>query len=219
MPTTYPDLDSVPTGSWARDRASGEWIAVADLPQRRQPRPESTGLVKLAEQIAGVGGVASFDFVGIPSNYKRLRLVTSLRTTAAATFDTVAVAVNGDTTDANYRAESTHANATTNTAAQSIGAAGARAQFFASGATSTAGDFADATVDVPNYSRTDRTKNLLVENQGLLARTSGGFFVRRVLLAWLSTAAVDRLTLSPGTGGVLFVEGSTVALYGEDDDA
>lgn len=201
-PTSYPPLNPDLPSTFAADEAFTDAFA-------------SGGLFKIAEQTAGVGGLATFDFQSIPQTFKDLRLIVNGRATAAATFDAVTSTVNNDSTDANYRSQGLQSANTTSTAAQNLGTSAAvRQQAFLAAAQATSGDFGDVTIDIPCYSKTDRTKILTFTNSVLVVRTSGGILLRRAMLAWLSTAAITRLTLAPATGGAVFAEGSVASLYG-----
>lgn len=175
-------------------------VAVEDTP----------ALHKLAESILDANA-ASIDITGIPADYKDLIVELSLRSTAAATFDTVLVAVNNDTTDANYRSQMVqHSNATIS-AAQNIGAANVRGQVFATGASSVANDFGVTRLVIPDYANAGKTKVLHLDNEVMLTRSSGGLLVRSGFLSWLSTSVINRLTF---TGSANWLAGSRVSIYG-----
>lgn len=171
------------------------------------------GLVAMypvAETVLGANA-ATIDIQGIPADYKDLVIEASLRSTAAATFDTVLLAVNNDTTDANYRSQMLqHTNATA-TPAQNIGAANVRGQVFSSGASSTTSDFGIIRIRIPDYASALKTKVLHLENHVMLTRNSAGLLVRSGFLAWLNTAAVNRITFS---GSANWLTGSSVSVYG-----
>lgn len=168
------------------------------------------GFYKIAETELGANA-ASIDMQSIPADYETLIVDCSLRSTAAATFDTVLLAVNNDTTDANYRAQSIQATNTTVAAAQNIGAANVRGQFFATGASSTANDYGTARLVIPNYASAVPTKVVRIEQEGMLTRNSGGLLWRQAALWWLNTAVINRLTF---TGSANWLAGSLVSVYG-----
>lgn len=170
----------------------------------------SGGMFRIAETVLGAD-TASIDITGIPADYKSLIVEANLRSTAAATFDTVLLAVNNDTTDANYRAQSFQSSNTTSTAAQNIGAAAVRGQVFATGAQSTTNDFGRIRLVIPDYTSALASKSIQMENEAMLTRNSGGLLLRRAMLCWLSTSVINRLTF---TCSANFLTGSSVSVYG-----
>jgi hypothetical protein len=175
------------------------------------PDDDAATLAPLSEQVMEVPG-ASFDFQSIPQDYQDLRLVVSGRGVLATTFDTVLFAVNGDVDNASYRSQSLQSSNTTNTASQNLGVANARAQAFVTGGTSPAGDFGDLTIYAHKYSRDDRVKVLRIENEAMIARTTGGIVLRRAMLVRLNAEPIERITLSLAGGD--WAAGSIASLYG-----
>lgn len=168
------------------------------------------GLYKIAETVLTADG-PSIDIQNIPADYKSLIVDCSLRSKAAATFDTILVAVNNDTTDANYRAQAFQSSNTTSSAAQNIGAAAVRGQVFATGASSSTSDFGNLRLVIPDYTSALKTKMLQMENEVMLTRSSGGLLLRRAFLAWLSTSVINRLTFTCSTD---WLTGSSVSVHG-----
>lgn len=66
-------------------------------------------------------------------------------------------------------------------------------------------------ITIPNYSDTFRRKCGL--ERGFLSNTGSGSFAYD-MFSINTTAAITSLTISPQTGGVTFLTGSTVTLYG-----
>jgi hypothetical protein len=66
-------------------------------------------------------------------------------------------------------------------------------------------------ITIPNYADTFRRKCGF--ERGFLSDTSAGSFAYD-MFGWNNTNAITSLTISPQTGGVTFLAGSTVTLYG-----
>jgi hypothetical protein len=167
-------------------------------------------LVKIASQTAGAGGVANFQFSGIPATYQDIFIVMSARSNRANAIDAMKVYFNTDTTAGNYRIFRLGNNTTTvftetvNTWDDSLG--------FITGNNATANDFGSTYLYLANYSNTTISKSMNMrsggsDNSSTSARSSLGS------LRWSSTAAINQITILPQLG-TLFVQNSTATLYG-----
>jgi hypothetical protein len=157
------------------------------------------------------GTAATIDITAIPQNFTTIWLHAILRTNQAAITTTVNANFNGDG-GANYDRVSLSGN---NSVATS-GAVGGGTSFFvgaAAGANATAGDFGVVSLYVPFYAATTANK-VCVGGDGVFPTqgTATTFGIDAISQQWRSTAAINRVTLTPAAGS--FVAGSAVVLYG-----
>jgi hypothetical protein len=153
---------------------------------------------------------ANFDFTSIPSTYKHLKLVLSLRSDVAATSDGVFVRFNNDTA-ANYDyivvvLYTTMANA------EGLGQTAVWATT-TMGNNAVASDFGTSYIDVIDYASTTPNKSSLSVG-GWRGSTSTNFI--RLYNGhghWRSTAAINRITIYPQTG-TNWKTGSRATLFG-----
>lgn len=159
---------------------------------------------KIAEVSLG-GTSTSIDFSSIPSTFKHLHLIGHLRDDrgAGATEDSVKVAFNNDTTDANYDRRIDVSSAAF--IANDRNLAGATA------ASATADQFAQVDIWIANYAGANRKTALTTMLLPQTADTTMPIVMRGVL--WQSTTAINRVTFTPNTG-TNFVAGSIMSLYG-----
>lgn len=176
------------------------------------PRADA-GFYKLAQIDLG-SSQASIDIASIPATYRHLRLFTQIRTDAATTADVINLALNNDTTAANYDREFVQGAANTASATEGLTS---RVVGASPGASSPASHFGTLEITIMNYSSTSFYKIAQVTMSCWSSRSSGGLIVRQMVTAWANTAAVNRITLTSNTGGALFVAGSAASLYGLKD--
>lgn len=148
----------------------------------------------------------SVSFTDIPQIYTHLRIESIARTDKNATAETTYVALNGDTTDANYRNVYASSNGSTVTA----GTADARTVGASSGATATAGEACYQDISIPYYTNTTFRKNLLTIVRRRDAATTQ--IINYFTVWWENTAAITRIDFT--TDGGNFVAGTTFKLYG-----
>jgi len=152
---------------------------------------------KIVEILLAADAV-SIDLTSIPQTYTHLRLVLSLRNTG--TNANVRIMMNGDATAANYGSwNSAGSNAGTSLGAQ-IGV-------FVPGSGAAAGIFGGQWIDLADYRRTDRVKVLWTSHGGSPLANANFVFSQ-----WASTAAINRLTITPEANNLL--AGSHATLYG-----
>lgn len=161
----------------------------------------------IATITVGAGGSASIDFTSIPSTFTHLQLRGIVKNTAASTSVSSGYFRLNNDTGANY---ATHY---LNGSGSAVGAGGIASQTSAysltdigANATSVFGGFVMDILDYKNTSKYKTVRSLTgVDNNG-----SGYLQIFSGL--WMSTSAVDRVTLIPGSNN--FAQYSTVALYG-----
>lgn len=161
----------------------------------------------IATITVGAGGSASIDFTSIPSTYTHLQLRGIVKNTAAdSTVRSGFFRLNNDT-GANY---ATHYLNGSGTAA---GAGGLASQTSAYGITdigaSATSVFGAFVMDILDYKNTNKYKTVRSASG---ADNNGSGFFQLFSGLWMSTSAVDRVTLIPGSNN--FAQYSTVALYG-----
>lgn len=151
---------------------------------------------------------ASFDFTAIPSSYTNLRLLLRLRTDASSTFDRSNVRLNNDS-GTNYGSAFVEGGTS---GANNVSTSGNAMQLAdGSGNTAEAGAFASYELLFPLYANTSFWKFMhgtFVSDRitgGIWTGTNGGF--------WRSTAAINRITITPNTGSN-YLAGSAAYLYG-----
>lgn len=183
---------------------------------RREPVTDAdldviAGWYKIAEQTLEADG-PNFDFQDIPDTYQTLRLVGSLRSTQASAFSGVVISFNNDTTDANYAFQRVQGNAAAAASAENTSAANSRNTGLVPGASALADAYGMVDVTISGYADTDRFKHYVMQNAASWAATTGGHLMRIVNGLWRSTAAINRVTVTPGAAD--WETGSRFALYG-----
>jgi hypothetical protein len=171
------------------------------------PPPASgtpAGLTKIAETTLATP-TASIDFTSIPQTYRQLRVVLTARSSASGAAN-LSMAVNGDSTSANYNMQYVEGSGPTayvgNNAWLFIGTA--------CDAASPANWFAEFDVTIPDYRSTAaRYRDYTCVWHGATGATpTTGVWATW----WQNTAAITRLTFTLAVGN--FVAGSYAALYG-----
>jgi hypothetical protein len=174
------------------------WVEVANA-----RLVSAAGVTKIASTTLGAAA-ASFDFTSIPQTYTSLQLVCSLRSDTAGPDGLLYL--NNDLTAANYTNQYL-----AGAGASPASSASAKAFVLSpAGTAAAAGRFTSLVCDIPDYRNTSCQRMLLAFAAGLLSgsSTSATFCANW----WTSTAAVNRLTLTPSTGN--WIAGSYAALYG-----
>lgn len=154
-------------------------------------------------QVAGAGGVASFDFTTIPSTYTDLCLVFSLRDNFASVSVNAGLKINNNTSNLSGRVifgTGSTANSTTitNSVAYTVGTSG------------TASTFASSQLYIPNYAGSSQ-KSFSAESVAESNATT--VYMQMVAGLWADTSAINSLILYP-LNGSLFTQYSTAYLYG-----
>lgn len=155
----------------------------------------------------------TLDLANIPASCAHLEVIVLFRSDrAGAAGDDVNLAINGDTTDANYDRQYAQANISAASAQEAMGASGSRWIGRASAANAPANHFGQVKMLVTDYAGS-AYKLVRAESSVWTARSSGGLFVRDAVVGWASTAAVNRITLAPALGSNLLT-GSRMDVYG-----
>jgi hypothetical protein len=147
----------------------------------------------------------------IPTVYKHLLIVASLRTALASSTDNILLRFNNDAA-ANYDfLGAYHQNASGGAVFSGFAVAGAGLGY-APGSTIRAARFGSYVVEIPSYTDTLREKHCISKfgfTDGSATSSTGGLIEG----AWRSTAAVSRIQIL-NSSGLAFADGSRVTLYG-----
>jgi len=155
---------------------------------------------------------ANIDFADIPQTFNHLRLIGSLRGDAAAANVLCLLRFNGDSAT-NYDTQTVRGSGTTASAAWSTAASGVAITIPA--ASAAAVTIGPVTVDIPTYRGSGRRNALLTSGWNAAASgtpSSGDVRVDTAFGTWRNGAAINRVTLAPGSGNL--AAGSTATLYG-----
>ena len=194
----------------------------------------AAGLVTAASNVAtGGGGGGSFALIGdsvlavdtasfdtntilggnIAGTYKQLVLMLKLLSTVAGTNDLALMAINNDSTAANYDSQRMSGSGGSASAGESLGTAAGIVVGTVAGATAPASAFSPVSVELPAYAATNNLKQTLSASFSYLATGSGGLQYDGRGGVWLSTAAITRLAVKPLLGAN-WKAGSQFTLYG-----
>lgn len=167
----------------------------------------------IATATVGAGGSGTITFSSIPSTYSHLQIRLIGRTDrSSAGIDQMNIRFNSDT-GSNY---------VTNHYIQGTGSAvyaGANTagtlmtvyRLTADGSPTLSNAFGVAVIDILDYTNTNKYKTLRTVGGQNMGSVSGEVFL--VSAAWMSTAAVSSITITPNTG-TLFKQYSQFSLYG-----
>jgi hypothetical protein len=165
----------------------------------------------IATQTVGAGGAASVTFSSIPSTYKHLQIRGISRCTKADTgSENVVMSFNSDTTYTNYY---THIMDGDGSSAYATGiqVSGFYSQAALTiGNNATANAYGAAVIDILDYTNTSKNTTVRILT-GI--DTNGYGQVRLASSVWMSTAAIDSITINPRSAGN-FLQYSSFALYG-----
>ena len=162
----------------------------------------------ISSNTVGSGGVASVTFSSIPATYTDLVVKVSARSSNATTIILGALRFNGD-------ASSIYSD---RTLYYIVGAAASNSNSannftytnYSSANTSTANTFGNSEIYIPNYAGATN-KSISSDNAAENNSTDAGLAIIAGL--WASTAAINSITLFPGSGSN-FAQYSTFYLYG-----
>jgi hypothetical protein len=158
------------------------------------------------------GNLTTYDFQNIPSGYRHLELVYSLRTERNALNDTLQIEANGATSGYDsMRWQISHS--ATLTSAQSLSGLALFIVYIA-GNTAPSNEFAGGVIRIPDYADTGKYKEFHAYGSVITGTTTGLIRSTGGLGVWKSTAAVNRLTLESGNPISDFVAASVASLYG-----
>lgn len=166
--------------------------------------------VKLDEIVVTVAQ-ASLDFTSINQNFRSLHVVIQARGTTAATTTVLVVRINNDS-GSNYDYQSLTGNVSSASSAETFGQT--IISLGSMPAASAGASLASHTrVEFANYTGTTFNKTVLSEHANKVGTASGNIVRSDVSGFWRSTAAITRLTFTPGAGN--FEVGTVATLYGE----
>lgn len=173
----------------------------------------SSGALTLINEVVLSSPALGIDFSTIPNTYKHLRLEGLLRTTTAATTDTVTVALNNDINSGNYMMQQIWGHGATVIASEQLpGGAAARGSVVTTGGTAPANSFGIFTIDIPYYKSGQRKGVMSVSNYQIVLTTSGVNLLHRAVF-WSGLAAINQITFGAFSGATFDI-GSSVSLYG-----
>lgn len=160
---------------------------------------------KIASLTAGSGGVASFDFTGIPATYSDLYVSLSGRSANSSNFDNPRIAINTSTTGFS-RLEFYDENATLGSEFSSdriIGVCPA--------VNTVSNSFGALKMYIPAYAGSNnKAYSVISTSQHSSSSPRSLWYLGGI---WANTAAVSQITISLNTGAN-FVQYSTATLYG-----
>jgi hypothetical protein len=161
------------------------------------------------------GDAANFDFTSIPSGYRHLKLVISVRSDrASATSDKVNLKINNDGTAGNYYSYiGAHNHSGAESSEEFLGTNSPTPVGYATAATAPTSAFAEYEFTFVGYSSTNKTKDWQSRGGGFYATSTGNQQLFDGLGHWTSTAAINRLTLTVNLG-TNFKQYSSADLYG-----
>lgn len=183
-------------GDFGVDGNQNPWVCVAaGTPGTWAP----VGIHVLFDSTLGADA-ANFDITSIPASYHTLELYFDGRSTASASADTAMLRINNDSTITDYQSQVLQGSSSTASASQAFQTLGAIEAGLVTGATSTASTSGTVWATIPNYAGTTWQKQVITANETWDTNaTNAG---RSCIMGgrWLSTAAINRLTLFPSTG-------------------
>ena len=153
------------------------------------------------------GGTNSAGFLNIPQGYQDLRVICSIRSTAAGA-EYFATSVNAGTPSSSASFTSLFGNGSSASSERATNTSNIEFRGVASAANTT-GIFSSVTVDFLSYSNTSTYKTILSRNA---SDFNGSGITNLTVNNWRSTNGISRLDFFTYNGNL--VTGSTVTLYG-----
>lgn len=166
----------------------------------------SSGTRTLLDSVTLGSDTANVTFSSISGSYTHLELLVVGRSSAAASGDTVNVALNSDTTAGNYEYQRVYGNVSTAGASTTT----SRLVGFMTANSDTANAPGILELSIPGYAGT--TWHKLMRTRSGVTGTSSNI-VQEMLSRWANTAAVTSIALTLGSGGN-FKTGTKAWLYG-----
>jgi hypothetical protein len=168
----------------------------------------SSALIQIS-QVTTSGSQTSVVFSSIPGTYTSLRLISVTRSLTSATSDQILIKFNADSTAADYGYQVMYGSGTGSATAGS--ASGSQVYADIPAASSTANDPVEIETLIPSYAGTTFNKQYYT-NESTFSYSSGSY-VFSLGGIWVSTAAINAITLTLSSGAG-FVNGSVFTLYG-----
>ena len=153
---------------------------------------------------------SSITFSSIPQTFTHLQLKIFARTNRALNTDYIGVQFNGDTTSSNYRYHTLYANGSAIGSGDGGNNSGIFMQRIA-GNSANANVFGSIICEILDYSNTNKNKTTR-EIGGIDNNGDGEIHLDSGL--WISTNAVNSITVNAQGGSSSFVQYSTFQLYG-----
>jgi len=157
----------------------------------------------ISSTVVGSGGASSIDFTSIPSTYKDLVVLLSIRTNRGGNPDQLVVKFNGSSSSYTQRTLEGFNGGTSSYSNTYLFA-------YVNGNTSTSNTFGNASLYLPNYA-SSQNKSLSIESATENNSSAGGEFPAAGL--WSNTAAITSIGLTSTTAD-LISQYSTAYLYG-----
>lgn len=162
-------------------------------------------MVWIASGVPSVGAT-SFSFTSIPQTFTHLQMRYSIRGSDAGAISFMAMSINGNAYTTNYSSHTLAGNGTS-PYATAVVSGGGISNLYSPGSTSTANVFANAIVDVLDYTNTSKNKTVRLLH-GFDANGSGQVIFGSGQL--LSTAAITSI----GVFNMVFTANCRFDLYG-----
>ena len=163
----------------------------------------------IATTTVGAGGTATVTFSSIPSTYSHLQIRAISRSATAGTGNQELLMQYNGTTTNYYRFHQLYGDGTTAVAGFSANAAD-NTPMYSPTAGQLANTFAGGTIDILDYSNTN--KNKTIRSLTGFDMNGSGFIIFRSGL-WMNTAAISSITLTADASGTI-AQYSSFALYG-----
>lgn len=167
------------------------------------------------EMIADItlgSNTASFDFTSIPSTYKHLKIIYSLRSNRSARSDRIKVVVNNDTASSKYLAIMYYWYQPSTWGTIDPGVTTSAIMTFVCAGTALANSFGGGFIEFPDYANTTKLK-LFQSRGGQVQSTTIKPEIYDGMAVWQDTSAISRITISP-VYGTNFKTNSRCTLYG-----
>lgn len=143
----------------------------------------------------------------LPSGYSTIEITLFVRSSAAAVADTIAMQFNGVASGGPYNSQLLSAFGTTSSGAQTLAANYLRVGDCAA-ASAPAAVFDEWHVRIPFFSNTTYAKGFSAYGGASTGFGSGGMYQESSYGIWNSSAAISYLTITPLTGGAVWLAGS-----------
>lgn len=167
-----------------------------------------TAFAKIASVTVGSGGASNIDFTSIPSTYTDLVLKLSCRINTSADREGVFLTFNNNASSYSFRR--VYGFDSGNSASDSASSQSSIAVGNTTANNATSNTFGSHEIYVPSYAGSNNKSinvEAIAENN-----SSSSWQVTMTSGLWSNSAAINRITLTPGSG--TFIQNSTATLYG-----
>lgn len=187
------------TGTWASGWATGDIVTAAEFKK---------GVGAIFDTTLG-GAAANIDVTSISATYAHLLLTLYSRSDAATALVAGLMRFNGDSA-ANYDYQYVQGQAATASAAESFGASSLTIGNIA-GNTAGANLFGTQEIFIPHYAGASNNKGFIALSANKIGVATTNITVNLFGGSWRSNAAINRITLLPGSGS--FMAGTRLTIY------